>query len=409
MPTSLQWETNNNTSVSIPKKIKALPAPVRALLVAANPIDQTEVVKTLKSTPNLTLDSHPINQLNTEILRAAKLLILIVPSDQKQAVTLIQSFSGKCANMLVLGKEISAELMRTAMQCGANDFIALDAPTEELSNAIYTIASALAEELKLAPTIAVVNAKGGAGASFISTAIADCLCMRDGGTPVALIDGDHLHGNQMLLLNKQPQYYFQDALSHVEQLEDSAITGFMSQIDNIHLLPTLPFSQLDSDHFQFNNLPNLLFKIRAHYPSVTVDLSQGPDHWSVPILTDAQFILLVIQDSVACIRDAAAAVRYFTMQLGISKDRIHLIFNRFDKSRAQISVEDVIDTIGIRSVFTVRNDFKRASCCADEGKRLSSFAPKEAITKDIHAICDALLPDENAPNQQGLWAKLWRK
>ncbi|WP_417345655.1 AAA family ATPase [Ferrimonas sp.] len=388
---------------------KALPVPVSALLVAANLTDQMSLVEVLRSTPNLNLDSFPINQINREMLDSTQLLILLVPNNDRQAITLIQNFAGRCTNMLILGKEASPEVLRTAMQSGANDFIPLESDPEELTNAIYKVAARMAENMELAPTIAVVNAKGGAGASFLASSIADELSRRENQKTVALLDGDHLHGSQMLLLDSKPQYYFHDALSQVEELDDTAITGLMSQLGNIHLLPALPFSQLDSNCFQFQNLPTLLFKIRTHYSSVTVDLSRGPDHWSLPILTDAQHILLVIQDSIACLRDAAAAIRFFTVQLGIPKEQIHIVFNRYVASKSQLTIADVKETVGINSVYTVRNDFKRVSVCVDEGKRLSEFAAKEAITKDIKAICDDLLPAKEDDTKGSLWDKIWRR
>ncbi|SDK00854.1 pilus assembly protein CpaE [Ferrimonas sediminum] len=402
------WK-NQQLQPEKPTKPKALPVPVKALLVAANLTDQTALVEVLRSTPNLQLESLPINQINTDLLAASQLLILLVPNDPKQAKTLIQSFAGKSKNMIILGKEASPEVLRIAMQSGANDFIPIESSPDELTHAIHKIAQELAQSMRLAPVIAVVNAKGGAGASFLSTALADQFAQRDRETNVALLDGDHLHGNQMLLLDSKPQYFFHDALSQVEQLDDAAITGLMSQIDNIHLLPAQPFSQLDSQCFQFEHLPTLLFKVRTHYQSVTVDLSRGPDNWSLPLLVDAQHVLVVIQDSIACLRDAASAIRYFTLQLGIPKSRLHIIFNRYTPNRSQITLADVKETVGVDSVFTVRNDYKRVSCCVDEGKRLSKFAAKEAITKDIRKICDALIPSENEHQQTGIWAKLWRK
>ncbi|TKB49963.1 MinD/ParA family protein [Ferrimonas sediminicola] len=406
------WDESEGSEVLSGRPVKgpkALPVPVKALLVAGNLTDQTALVEVLRSTPNLNLDSFPINQINQEVLSHTQLLILLVPNNDRQAITLIQNFAGRCDNMLILGKEASPEVLRTAMQSGANDFIPLEAEPEELTNAVYKVATSLADSMSLAPTIAVVNAKGGAGASFLAASIADELAQRSSSRNVALLDGDHLHGSQMLLLDSKPQYYFHDALTQVEDLDDTAITGLMSQMGNIHLLPTLPFSQMDSGCFQFQNLPTLMFKIRTHYSSVTVDLSRGPDHWSLPILTDAQHILLVIQDSIACLRDAATAIRYFTMQLGIPKERIHIIFNRYTPSRSQISLADVKETVGINSVYTVRNDFKRVSACVDEGKRLSEFAAKEAITKDIKAICDDLLPPDDDSQKASLWDKLWRR
>ncbi|BDY05948.1 hypothetical protein [Ferrimonas sp. YFM] len=388
---------------------KALPVPVSALLVAANLTDQMSLVEVLRSTPNLNLDSFPINQINREVLDSTQLLILLVPNNERQAVTLIQNFASRCDNMLILGNEASPEVLRTAMQSGANDFIPLESDPAELTNAIYKVAARMAENMELAPTIAVVNAKGGAGASFLASSIADELSQRESKKNVALLDGDHLHGSQMLLLDSKPQYYFHDALSQVEELDDTAITGLMSQLGNIHLLPSMPFSQLDSNCFQFQNLPTLLFKIRAHYSSVTVDLSRGPDTWSLPILTDAQHILLVIQDSIACLRDAASSIRFFTVQLGIPKERIHIVFNRYTPSKSQLTLSDVKETVGINSVYTVRNDFKRVSVCVDEGKRLSEFAAKEAITKDIKAICDDLLPSMDDDTKGSLWDKIWRR
>ncbi|MBY5920834.1 CpaE family protein [Ferrimonas balearica] len=387
---------------------KSLPVLLPTLLITAVQEEGGTLAEMLVSVPNVKLTHVSANQVDASYFEAARLLVLQLPSEHDLALQMLDSFAGKCEYMLVVAERFTPELMREAMKAGARDYLPLHGAKEELYQTLFDIAQSVADATTLAPTFVVLNSKGGCGASFLSAAIADQFACRDSGFNVALLDGDHVQAGQSHLLNLEPEYFFHHALAQAEELDDNALGGMMSQMDNLHLLPAAPFSQQDRTAVSYLQLPQLMFKLRSRYRAVVVDLSRGPETWANPILMEASAILLVIQDSLASLRSATATVNHLINELGVSKSRIHLIYNRYTPNKGVVSLTDAKTTSGLGSVFTVRNDFQRVNACLDEGKRLSRFAAKEPVTQDVIHICQQLIPEAKEGKQSGFWAKLWR-
>ncbi|MBY5992032.1 CpaE family protein [Ferrimonas balearica] len=361
----------------------------------------------LLTLPNLQLTRVSQDEMEPHHLQANRLLILLLPEDLEAAQLLIDAYTNRCEHLLVVAPVMTPDLMRSAMKAGAVDFIPLSDSMEDLGKALFGVAEQLAQKMRLAPSIVVLNSKGGCGTSFLSAAIADQLANRDAGKPVALVDGDQVQAGQTHLLNVEPDYFFHHALAQAEELDDTALEGMMSQLENLHLLPAAPFSQQDSKTVDYLQLPQLMFKLRSRYGAVVVDLSRGAESWANPFMMEADALLLVIQDSLASLRSATATVRHLVFELGVEKSRIHLVFNRYCARKGVVSLSDAKEMSGLNSVYTVRNDFRCVNTCLDEGKRLSLFAAKEPVTKDIANLCNSLLPQDQKSGD-GFWARLWR-
>ncbi|MBY6185068.1 AAA family ATPase [Marinobacter hydrocarbonoclasticus] len=387
---------------------RTLPVMLSTLLVTPPGDDGHDLSEALLSVPNVKLTQIDHREVDGEHSKDSHLMVLLLPDDGESALAAIAHYCGRCKHTLVVGRQMHPQLLRAAMKAGAHDFLPASASQEELTRVLFDIAEKVATCTQLAPTIAVLNSKGGCGTSFISAAIADYLAARDSEAEIALLDGDQVQAGQSHLLDLEPEYYLHHALSLAEEMDDNALTGMMCQLENLHLLPASPFSQQSDGSMEYLQLPNLMFKIRCHYDAVVVDLSRGAEPWANPILMDADMVLVVIQDSLASLRSAAAAVRHLVFELGVSKNRIRLVFNRYQARKGVVSLSDVKEASGLSTVYTVRNDFKCVNTCLDEGKRLSRFAAKEAVSRDIAQICNDLLPPHSDPKGSGFWARLWR-
>ncbi|GAA5189402.1 hypothetical protein [Ferrimonas gelatinilytica] len=405
---TLPQEVDNVEQIERVTRGKSLPVLLPTLLISTAQDEGKILADMLVSVPNVKLTHVSTNQTNANYFQAHRLLVLQLPKDHGLALNMLDTYSGKCEFMLVVGEHASPELMREAMKAGARDFLPLQGAREELIHALFDVAEDLAQATALAPTFVVLNSKGGCGASFLSAALADQFACRDKKLKVALVDGDQVQAGQSHLLNIEPDYFLHHALGQAEELDESALVGMMSHLDNLHLLSASPFSQQELNSSHYLQLPQLMFKLRSSYQAVVVDLSRGPEKWAVPVLMEASAILLVIQDSLASLRSATATVNHLVTQLGISKSRIHLVYNRYTPKKSMVSLSDAKKTSGVRDIFTVRNDFKRVNACLDEGRRLSCFAAKEPVTKDVAAICRKLIPLDQDGEQSGFWAKLWR-
>ncbi|MBY6019799.1 AAA family ATPase [Ferrimonas balearica] len=389
-------------------RMKTLPVLLPTLMISTVQEEGRLLADMLVSVPNVKLTHVSTSQVDASYFQAHRLLVLQLPADHELALQMLESYAGKCEYMLVVGEHFSPELMREAMKAGARDYLPLYGAKEELFKALFDVADAVAKATALAPTFVVLNSKGGCGASFLAAAIADQFACRQEDLKVALVDGDHVQAGQSHLLNQEPEYFFHHALAQAEELDESALIGMMSQLENLHLLSAAPFSQQDRTAVNYLQLPQLMFKLRSCYQAVVVDLSRGPENWANPILMEATTILLVMQDSLASLRSATATVNHLINDLGVARSRIQLVYNRYSPKNRMVSLADAKSTSGVGTVFTVRNDFQRVNTCLDEGRRLSRFAAKEQVTRDVAEICQQLIPMEQESQPAGFWTKLWR-
>src|SRR5262249_40062671 len=102
------------------------------------------------------------------------------------------------------------------------------------------------------------------------------------------------------------------------------------------------------------------------------------------------------------VRDATRLVACMRNDLGISKERLLVVVNRYDKSSG-ITVEDVRTTLACGDVFPVPNDFRTVSECINTGTPLLTAARNVAITRAVLSLHRRL--GGVAPDRQGLLAR----
>ncbi|MDO3720802.1 hypothetical protein QVZ43_03645 [Marinobacter sp. chi1] len=396
----LQSKAENQIKPRVP-----LAVPVSVLVIAIQPEAARETARELESIPNLTVTHAGFKHLNPAQLQDHQTVLLHMPDDSAHALHLVQELAPQVKNCIVIGNNVTPELTRSALRAGVIDFVSgKPEDLDDLIQALYSIADHLVTEVKLAPLQVVINAKGGSGASFLSMSLADQLSLMTGGK-AALADGDHLNASQSAMLKGAPEYHFQDALREASSLDDSAIKGLMSQFSGIALLPAAPFGMLRPNHFDFSQLPTLLFKLRTSFESVVFDLSRGAEHWSVPVLQQADNIFIVVQDNVVCLRDAANLIRYAVRELDIPKERMQVVVNRYLKNPNSLKLEEIEKALGTDQIVTVRNDYKLASLAMEQGKTLSVIAPNKRITKQIKEIAQQAQFGKDQQPQKSIWRR----
>jgi pilus assembly protein CpaE len=113
-----------------------------------------------------------------------------------------------------------------------------------------------------------------------------------------------------------------------------------------------------------------------------VDLPRRIDAVTALVLERAQNIVLVVQQSLATLRDATRLITCMRNDLGVSKDRLLVVVNRYDK-KSEITVEDIRTTLAGGEVFLVPNDFRTVTECINTGTPLLMAAQNAAITRAI--------------------------
>lgn len=294
---------------------------------------------------------------------------------------------GQRPPLIVLGSATDTNVMRLAMQAGARDLLPLPLVEADLIAALERIDRdhRVARGSAHATLTAFINAKGGCGATLLACNVAHVLAAQS-RKRVALLDLDLQFGVIPLYFDLMPQRGILQALENVDGLDEVAFEGYLvKHASGLKVLghaseDALPLQPVDAERVR----PLLDLAIRSN-EHVVVDLPRRIDSIASLVLERAQQIVLVIQQSVATLRDAARLTQSLRRDLLVSKDRIVTVVNRYQKD-SPISLDDIRATLSCGEIAVIPNDFSTASECINTGTPLLTHARSSAISKAVMAL-----------------------
>lgn len=343
------------------------------------------------------------------IVEMPEVLVLnLSPHAEEELKSLALRASDRRPVTLVIGPGDDPKLMRMAMQAGARDFIIESVGTEELIAAVQRVRkekqtreSSLNRRLT-----AVINAKGGSGATLLACNLAHILtvCFQK---RVALLDLDFQFGSSALSLDLKPEHTIIEALNLIDELDLVALEAYMTKHKSgLHLLASSAKEIVLPGEVPVNALQRLVQLVNQSYEQVFVDLPRQIDPLSTMVLEQADQIALVIQQSLAHVRDAKRLLNIMKGDLEIPEQRITVIINRYDaKNRLQLS--DLEQTLNHRSFAQVPNDYERVAAATDLGIPLYDYARKAGITKALTKLAEQLGGQALMPPKKGLFQRMF--
>ena len=220
---------------------------------------------------------------------------------------------------------------------------------------------------------------------------------------VTLMDLDLQFGAIPVYFDLFPKRGLLQALENLDRLDEVALKGYVAQhASGLKILgnaseDALPTQPISVDHVR--RLLDVAVRCNEH---LVVDLPRRIDAVAALVLERAQYIVLVVQQSLATLRDATRLITCMRNDLGVSKDRLLVVVNRYDK-KSGITVEDVRTTLTCGEMFLVPNDFRTVSECINTGTPLLVSAPNAVITRAVLSL--QLRLGGVAAEQRGLLAR----
>lgn len=320
----------------------------------------------------------------------------------------LESLASRAADrrpsLIVVGSPGDPTIMRLAMQAGARDLLPLPLVEGDLLAALqrierdHRVGGARPEGV----LTVFMNAKGGCGATFLACNVAHSLVALS-HRKVSLIDLDLQFGTIPIYFDLFPKRGMLQALENVTGLDELAFNGYLVEhASGLKILghasdDALPTYTVSAQHV--NQLMNLALRTSDN---VIVDLPRRIDPVSSLIIERAQHVVLVVQQSVATVRDATRLFTCLRRDLGISKDRIVVVVNRYEKASG-ITPDDIRTTIGCGELSLVPNDFEVVSACLDTGTPLLINARNALVTRAVTTLQSRLGGSEI--EQQGFLAR----
>jgi pilus assembly protein CpaE len=318
---------------------------------------------------------------------------------REELAALLQRPAEQRPTLIVLGPATDMNAMRMAMQAGARDFLPVPFVQTDLLEALEQIVRdrlSAAQNARAAVT-AVVNSKGGSGATLLACNLAHLLTVVS-QRRVALVDLDVQFGTLPLYLDLYPQRGLGQALTNLDELDVVALDGYLTRHSSgLKVLGHSGDESLQLGEVKGRDVERLLDLLSAGHDNVVIDLPRRIDPASVAVFERASQVVVVVQQSVTTLRDATRLLRILRRDVAVPRDRICVVVNRYEKN-APVTLEDIGKTLNCSDLTTVPNDFRTVSECVNTGTPLYEYSRGAAVTRALMALEGRLTgapPDEN--------------
>lgn len=292
--------------------------------------------------------------------------------------------------LIVIAKDNDQHLMRLAMQAGALDFFSEPINTEELQKRINQIIFDFRRGRSHQGTVTtVVNAKGGSGGSFIACNLAHIAAIASNSS-VMLMDFDLQFGVQSLNLDLRPQHTIIEAISEVNQLDYDALEGYATQHKSgLRLLSTLTEQLVLAGEISIEQLEKLLTLAISNYELIFIDLPRQIDEISATVLERSDQVIIVVQQSLAHVRDAKRLLKILKAEFNIASKNIIIVVNRYE-SDGSMQLTDIQSALDNSVLLTIPNDYERAAQSMNLGTPIYDYAKNSSISKAMLSLVKEL-------------------
>ncbi|HRN50531.1 MAG TPA: response regulator [Anaerolineales bacterium] len=308
--------------------------------------------------------------------------------------------------IVILSVQGDSNYMRRAMLAGARDFLTKPIDVDELTAAIRRAGRvAWNEKEKLASSgfsgnsgsgsgsgtllpgdqghvITIFSPKGGTGKTTLAANMA--VCMRQQGQAVVAVDGNLQFGDLSFFFNEQGRNNVADLAPRADELDREVVNEVLlrHEASGVHILAA-PMRPEQADTVSGDQFGSVVRYLSRMYPYVLVDTGSLLNDLTLAALDAASIVVLLITQDIPSIKNARLFLD-LAEGLGISREQIVLVMNRFDKRRS-ITPERVRDNFKKEVAAVIPLEEKLVVPAMDRGE---PFVLRNGTTPAAKAVSD---------------------
>ncbi len=253
---------------------------------------------------------------------------------------------------------------------------------------------------------AIINANGGSGATFLTNNLAHIVAIKE-SLSVAAVDLDLQFGTLGLHMDLVPKHALPEVINNIDKMDGTALDGYMSKHrSGVRLLASSNDCVLLPSDIPIDKLDRLIRLVGQSYDRVFVDLPRQIDSLTGTILANADHIIIVLQQSLAGVRNATILKRIMTNELDITGQKVCFVVNRFNP-KSVVSAGDISKALDNEIIHCIPNEFEKVAQASDLGVPLYDYAKRSRVTKSLVKLVDTLRMGSNAPAKKRKWALEW--
>lgn len=338
-------------------------------------------------------------EVPAEIIDEADILVVEIDPSISSSMERIGQISRLRPNLpLVVGlRDASISTVRILLRQGVEDVASVPFELEEmLDSAANALENAVVEEkeddaVELAPLVAIVKARGGEGATTLTTHLASHLvdwAPSDRG--VCVIDLDIQAGSIASYLGVSPRRSLEDLLEAGHRLDRSVLQSIaVEREDGIHVI-SAPFDIQPLEQIDVDQLLRVIELARKEYDFVLLDLPSNWTNWNLSALAYASQILMVAELDISSLRQAKRWLELF-QSVGVKPSKVSVVVNRVEKKLfGSISLRDVKEALKRDVLVGLPNEGAKISTAQDQGLLLSQIQGKNKFDQEIEKLAEIL-------------------
>lgn len=371
-----------------------------AILVVASPAgieafaregraESVEGLHLIALEPDAFLPAHVLDGM-------AMAVIEVRPGDQRSMARLTHVCE-TCPDLPVVAaiSDASVALVRTLVREGIRDVVGFPLDIDEiLQISLDTIARQQVRSVPpsgLAPVLAVTRSTSGCGATSIATHLAAELAgAHKAGKGAVIVDLDLQFGHVGHYLGVTARGDLNDLLGAGSRLDQELLASVLGAAgDGLSVIAApeaiTPLEAVDTDL-----LLRIIHLLRQRFDHVVLDLPANWTNWTLSAAAGADAILMVVELSVASLREARRRLDLFA-SVGIDPGGVAIVVNRAEKRLFRtIDVSDAARTLGHDVLATVALDAPQVEEAQGQGKLVGDVARKSRFAADVHALAQSL-------------------
>jgi pilus assembly protein CpaE len=346
------------------------------------------------------------NDLNPDVV----LMDINMPDMDGIAATEAIRSNQQAVQVIILSVQSDQNYMRRAMLAGARDFLTKPPMGNELISAIRRAGEMAKVEKEKAARVQVVplqgglagpgafggprgkiivvySPKGGTGCTTIAVNLA--LAMKGTDSRVALVDGNLQFGDVAVFINEQGKNTVLDLAPRADELDPDIVGEVMvkHQASGLHILaaPTKPEHAEKISSSQFSKMLEYLTQL---YEYVVVDTTPALNEVTLAAIDVSDLIVLVTTQDIPSIKNCRLFLDLL-LNLGIKRDRVMFIMNRFDK-KIPITPERVAENLKQEVALVLPMDDATSIKAVNRGIPFVLDNKSQPIARGVFALAEGV-------------------